>query len=84
MAATDALSMLRAINDTAAFNRWCGFEVQRAAVAQRQCFHEAQLARTRYGGLMGAQVAAHPPKGDSRQPKHQGRAPDQPRQHHPE
>jgi uncharacterized protein (TIGR00369 family) len=28
--ATDALSVLRALNQTAAFNRWCGFEVQRA------------------------------------------------------
>jgi uncharacterized protein (TIGR00369 family) len=27
----DALGLLRALNDTAPFNRWCGFEVQRAA-----------------------------------------------------
>ena len=29
--ATDPRSLLRAVNDSAAFNRWCGFEVQHAA-----------------------------------------------------
>jgi uncharacterized protein (TIGR00369 family) len=30
-AASDPLTTLRALNQTAAFNRWCGFEVQHAA-----------------------------------------------------
>lgn len=57
----DPLAMLRALNETAAFNRWCGFEVAKAEpgvvelrVAWRPEF--GQYAGFMHAGLVGALI----------------------------
>ena len=55
-AAGDALSMLRAINDTAAFNRWCGFEVQRAALGEADLALRWKPELGQYAGFLHAGI----------------------------
>ena len=59
--ATDTLRQIRAINDTAAFNRWCGMEVLSAeagkvemAVTWREEF--GQYAGFMHAGMVGALI----------------------------
>jgi uncharacterized protein (TIGR00369 family) len=53
---TDALALLRKINDTAAFNRWCGFEVQRAAVGEADLAMPWKPELGQYTGFLHAGV----------------------------
>jgi uncharacterized protein (TIGR00369 family) len=55
-ATTDALSMLRTLNDTAAFNRWCGFEVQRAAAGEADLALRWKPELGQYTGFLHAGV----------------------------
>jgi uncharacterized protein (TIGR00369 family) len=52
----DALTMLRAINDSAAFNRWCGFEVQRAAPGAVELAMAWKPEAGQYAGFLHAGV----------------------------
>jgi uncharacterized protein (TIGR00369 family) len=55
-AAADALSMLRTLNDTAAFNRWCGFEVQRVAPGEADLALRWKPELGQYTGFLHAGV----------------------------
>lgn len=55
-ATTDALSLLKAINDTAAFNRWCGFEVVRAAPGEVELAMPWKPELGQYNGFLHAGV----------------------------
>jgi uncharacterized protein (TIGR00369 family) len=50
-APTDSLATIRAINDTAAFNRWCGIEVVKADAGEAD-----QYAGFLHAGLIGALI----------------------------
>ncbi|WP_374565053.1 PaaI family thioesterase [Ideonella sp.] len=57
----EPLAQLRAVNETSAFNRWCGFEVLSAAPGQVEIVmpwrHEAgQYAGLLHAGLAGALI----------------------------
>jgi uncharacterized protein (TIGR00369 family) len=52
----DALKMLRAINATAAFNRWCGFEVQAAAPGEVELAMVWKPEAGQYAGFLHAGV----------------------------
>ena len=52
----DALTMLRAINATAAFNRWCGFEVQHAAPGEVELAMPWKAEAGQYSGFLHAGV----------------------------
>ena len=57
----DPLSTIRAINDTAAFNRWCGIEVDTAAPGRVEISmpwrpEVAQYAGFLHAGLIGALI----------------------------
>lgn len=59
--ATDALALLRAINATAAFNRWCGIEVVAAEPGQATIempwrAEAGQYAGFLHAGLVGALI----------------------------
>jgi uncharacterized protein (TIGR00369 family) len=61
MKPADPLSLLRAINDSAAFNRWCGFEVERAApgeaeLALRWRDELGQYTGFLHAGMVGALI----------------------------
>jgi uncharacterized protein (TIGR00369 family) len=60
-APADPLSTLRAINQTAAFNRWCGIEVLRAEAGQAEIAmpwrpEAGQYAGFLHAGLIGALI----------------------------
>ena len=55
-AAADVLSMLRAVNATAAFNRWCGFEVQHAAPGEVELAMPWKPELGQYAGFLHAGV----------------------------
>jgi uncharacterized protein (TIGR00369 family) len=60
-APTDSLATIRAINDTAAFNRWCGIEVAKADAGQAEIVmpwrgEVAQYAGFLHAGLIGALI----------------------------
>ena len=60
-APTDALATIRAINDTAAFNRWCGIEVAKAGAGEAEIVMPwrgelAQYAGFLHAGLIGALI----------------------------
>ena len=55
-ASIDALTMLRAINDTAAFNRWCGFEVLHAAPGEVELAMAWKPEVGQYAGFLHAGV----------------------------
>ena len=54
--ATDPLTLLRAINDTAAFNRWCGFVVDRAAPGEVELAMPWRAELGQYSGYLHAGV----------------------------
>ena len=54
--AADPLSLLRAINDSAPFNRWCGFEVQRAAPGEVELAMPWRAELGQYSGFLHAGV----------------------------
>lgn len=59
--ATDALALLRAINDTAAFNRWCGIDVLEAGpghatIAMPWRAEAGQYAGFLHAGLVGTLI----------------------------
>ncbi|HEX6019228.1 MAG TPA: PaaI family thioesterase, partial [Burkholderiaceae bacterium] len=56
--ATDVLSKLRAINGSAAFNRWCGFEVQHAAPGEVELAMPWKPEAGQYAGFLHAGVVA--------------------------
>jgi uncharacterized protein (TIGR00369 family) len=53
---TDPLSLLRHVNDSAAFNRWCGFEVQRAAPGEVELALPWRSELGQYSGYLHAGV----------------------------
>jgi uncharacterized protein (TIGR00369 family) len=60
-APTDSLATIRAINDTAAFNRWCGIEVVKADAGEAEIVmpwrgEVAQYAGFLHAGLIGALI----------------------------
>ena len=55
-ATADALTMLRALNATAAFNRWCGFEVQHAAPGEVELAMPWKAEAGQYSGFLHAGV----------------------------
>lgn len=55
-APADALHALRAINQTAPFNRWCGFEVQRAAPGEVELAMAWKPEAGQYSGFLHAGV----------------------------
>ena len=55
-AAADALTTLRAINATAAFNRWCGFELQHAAPGEAELVMAWKPEAGQYAGFLHAGV----------------------------
>lgn len=55
-APADVLTMLRALNQTAAFNRWCGFEVQRAAPGEVDLAMAWKPEVGQYNGFLHAGV----------------------------
>jgi len=54
--APDALATLRAINASAAFNRWCGFEVQHAAPGEVELAMAWKPEAGQYSGFLHAGV----------------------------
>jgi uncharacterized protein (TIGR00369 family) len=52
----DALTTLRALNQTAAFNRWCGFEVQRAAPGEVDLAMPWKAEAGQYSGFLHAGI----------------------------
>lgn len=52
----DPLSLLRAINERAAFNRWCGFEVRRAAPGEVELAMPWRDELGQYSGFLHAGV----------------------------
>jgi uncharacterized protein (TIGR00369 family) len=57
-AAADALATLRAINATAAFNRWCGFEIQHAAPGEVELAMPWRPEAGQYSGFLHAGVVS--------------------------
>ena len=55
-ATADPLSLLRNINDRAAFNRWCGFEVQSAAAGEVELALPWRSELGQYNGFLHAGV----------------------------
>ena len=55
-AAPDALAALRAVNASAAFNRWCGFEVQHAAPGECELAMAWKPEVGQYSGFLHAGV----------------------------
>jgi uncharacterized protein (TIGR00369 family) len=55
-AAADPLPMLRAVNASAAFNRWCGFEVQRAVAGEVELAMAWKPEAGQYSGFLHAGV----------------------------
>lgn len=55
-APTDVLAALRALNQTAAFNRWCGFEVARAAPGEVELVMPWRPEAGQYTGFLHAGV----------------------------
>ena len=56
--AADPMTVLRAINDRAAFNRWCGFEVERAAPGEVELAMPWRAELGQYSGFLHAGVVA--------------------------
>jgi uncharacterized protein (TIGR00369 family) len=54
--ATDPMTLLRAVNDSAAFNRWCGFEVQRAVPGEVELAMPWRAELGQYSGFLHAGV----------------------------
>ena len=52
----DPLSLLRAVNETAAFNRWCGFQVERAASGEVELAMPWRAELGQYSGFLHAGV----------------------------
>ena len=52
----DPLSLLRTINGSAAFNRWCGFEVQHAAPGEAELAMPWRAELGQYAGFLHAGV----------------------------
>ena len=50
--------LLRAINDSAAFNRWCGFQVERAAPGEVELAMPWRAELGQYSGFLHAGVVA--------------------------
>src|SRR5262245_35210595 len=55
-ASADALTLLRTINASAAFNRWCGFEVQHAAPGEVELAMPWKPEAGQYAGFLHAGV----------------------------
>ncbi|HEY6511797.1 MAG TPA: PaaI family thioesterase [Burkholderiaceae bacterium] len=55
-ATSDPLRMLRALNETAAFNRWCGFQVQHAAPGEVELALPWRAELGQYTGFLHAGV----------------------------
>jgi uncharacterized protein (TIGR00369 family) len=55
-AAVDVLAMLRAVNATAPFNRWCGFEVQHAATGEVELAMPWRPEAGQYSGFLHAGI----------------------------
>ena len=53
---TDVLTMLRAVNQSAPFNRWCGFEVQHAAPGEVELAMAWKPELGQYSGFLHAGV----------------------------
>lgn len=54
----DALARLRAVNERAAFNRWCGFEVQRAEAGAVELAMAWRPELGQYAGFLHAGVVS--------------------------
>src|SRR5262245_36437050 len=55
-ASADALTLLRTINASAAFNRWCGFEVQHAAPGEVELAMPWKPEAGQYAGFLHAGI----------------------------
>ena len=55
-AAAETLTLLRAVNASAAFNRWCGFEVQHAAPGECELAMAWKPEAGQYSGFLHAGV----------------------------